>query len=335
MLAGLEKCLHAVWYKSRVAGYSLLPLAGVFCLLSLIRQQWLRLRSRVELSRPVIVVGNITVGGTGKTPLVIAIVEYLQAQGLKPGVVSRGYGGKANYPLPIDAATTAAQAGDESLLIARRCGCPVVVSPDRVQAARYLLANNDIDLIVSDDGLQHYSLPRQIEIAVVDGERGLGNGLCLPAGPLRERAGRLATVDFVVVNGGSGHSFPGNQFAMSLSVQPLRPLRPQQAGQEPQPGSAVHAVAAIGNPARFFRTVEQQGFQVTPHAFADHHFFSEKDLLFSDGYPVLMTEKDAVKCMTFPRLTNHWYLPVTAVLPEGFWSALQARLEQLAKGSQS
>ncbi len=197
----MTQLFEYIWYKSPFLGYLLWPLSWVFRLLAQQRKLSLINRRAPDFSVPVIIIGNITVGGTGKTPLVIAVIEYLQAQGYQPGVISRGYGGNAEYPMQLNAQTTAAESGDEPLLIAQACNCPVVVSPNRYQACEYLLKNNSVDVVISDDGLQHYALPRDIEIVVFDGQRGLGNGLCLPAGPLREPVKRLSSVDFVVVNG--------------------------------------------------------------------------------------------------------------------------------------
>jgi tetraacyldisaccharide 4'-kinase len=324
--------LEYLWYKNRFLGYLLFPVALFFSLAAIIRKRYLQ--SRLEpgiIKKPVIVVGNITVGGTGKTPLVIAIVKHLQASGCKPGVISRGYGGVAQYPLQLNAQTRADESGDEPLLIYQRCGCPVVVSPLRVEAAQYLIANNDIDIIVSDDGLQHYALPRDIEIVVIDGQRGLGNGLCLPAGPLREPARRLASADFVLVNGIETKTYDPRQTFMKLRIEELQPLEPTRTHRGLPSHSRVNAVAAIGNPQRFFSTLEQQGYNVIPRVFPDHYLYQEQDLLFENGLPVVMTEKDAIKCTGFNQLDQHWFLPVNAVLPYKFWKDLDKATGSLLK----
>ncbi|MDY0925267.1 tetraacyldisaccharide 4'-kinase [Enterobacter sp. CFBP8995] len=262
---------------------------------------------------PVIVVGNLTAGGNGKTPVVIWLVQALQQRGLRAGVVSRGYGGKAErYPLLVTAETPTAQAGDEPVLIAQRTQVPVAVAPQRRLAVEGLLAAHDLDVIITDDGLQHYALQRDREIVVVDGMRRFGNGWWLPAGPMRERASRLQTVNAVIVNGGDAQA---GEIAMTL-----------------QPGLAVNlisgatvalaqlpeivAMAGIGHPPRFFNTLKQQGIQpVAEIAFADHHAYSEDELqrLTQAEQCLLMTEKDAVKCRGFAR-PNWWYLPVDAHL---------------------
>ncbi|HEY4583235.1 MAG TPA: tetraacyldisaccharide 4'-kinase [Lysobacter sp.] len=281
---------------------------------------------------PVVVIGNVTAGGTGKTPLTIAVVERLREAGWSPGVASRGYGRSGREPLRVDADSTAAQAGDEPLLIARRTGVPVRVDRDRAAAARDLAAAG-CDVIVCDDGLQHYRLARDIEIEVIDGRRRYGNGRLLPAGPLREPAERAARCDFHVVNlgdGGQGETGFG-EWPMRLSVRDALPLH----GRRARPltafaGQRVHAVAGIGDPARFFHTLKSRGIAVVPHAFADHHAFQPSDLEFTSPLPVLMTEKDAVKCAAFA--PEHSYaVPVGAELPEAFWTALLDRLQRLRR----
>ncbi|OMH25257.1 tetraacyldisaccharide 4'-kinase [Motiliproteus sp. MSK22-1] len=273
---------------------------------------------------PVIVVGNISVGGVGKTPVVVHLVELLIQFGFRPGVVSRGYGGNApDYPYRVVASSNAADSGDEPLMIAQRCGCPVVVDPDRAQACRALLESGEVDVIISDDGLQHYRLSRDIEIAVVDGARGLGNGHCLPVGPLREPPARLDEVDFCIVNGGGWKHC--NSYPMSLNVSSIQTLLAEPVQLLP---GKVNAVAGIGNPQRFFKTLRSLGFEVIEHSFADHHHFSANDLLFDNDFPVIMTEKDAVKCRAFAA-DNRYYLPVSAELPEVFEKQLLDQLNRL------
>jgi tetraacyldisaccharide 4'-kinase len=275
------------------------------------------------VSVPVIVVGNVSVGGTGKTPLTIALVQRLREAGFTPGVASRGYGrrdeGKAAW---VDAQAAAEDAGDEPLLIARRTGVRVRVDRNRVTAAKELVKAG-CDVIVCDDGLQHYRLRRDMEIEVIDGRRRYGNGQLLPAGPLREPAVRGAECDFRVVNGGeSGFG----EWAMQLRADNAVPLR----GGRNRPltsfgGHRVHAVAGIGNPERFFNMLRALGIGVVPHAFSDHHRYVRTDLEFGSELPVLMTEKDAVKCAGF---ANEWHysVPVVAELPEAFWVAVMERL---------
>lgn len=282
------------------------------------------LRSQ-RVSVPVIVVGNVSVGGTGKTPMTIALVQRLQESGWHPGVASRGYGRSGEEkPAWVDSHTPPVQGGDEPVLIARRTGVRVRVDRERVAAARELIAAG-CNVIVCDDGLQHYRLQRDIEIEVIDGRRRYGNGRLLPAGPLRELPGRGGECDFRVVNGGDA-SF--GEWAMQLRSANAVPL----LGGRNRPlgsfgGHRVHAVAGIGNPQRFFEMLRSLGIGVVPHAFDDHHAYVASDLAFGSELPVLMTEKDAVKCAAF---ANEWHysVPVTAELPEAFWVAL---LEKLPK----
>ncbi|MDA0978845.1 MAG: tetraacyldisaccharide 4'-kinase, partial [Proteobacteria bacterium] len=249
-------------------------------------------------------------------------------QGLRPGVISRGYGGRSqHYPLEVTGAMSAAEVGDEPLMIYQRTGVPVVVDPDRVQAARALLDSHDCDVVVSDDGLQHYALARDIEIAVIDGERGFGNGLCLPAGPLREPVSRLLETDLIVVNG-SGKQFAGAAGVeqMSMRVVPTRFVNMTSAMSAPLDtlaGKTVHAVAGIGNPHRFFNSLKDLGCSVIPHQFPDHHVFDREDVTFEDDLAVVMTEKDAVKFdHSLIDGPDFWYLEVSA----GFDEALIDRL---------
>ena len=275
---------------------------------------------------PVVVVGNLTAGGTGKTPATIALVERLQAAGWTPGVASRGYGRDGHEPLWVDAATPVHLAGDEPLLIARRTGSKLRVDARRAAAAR-ALADAGCDVIVCDDGMQHYALARDIEIELVDGRRRYGNGRLIPAGPLREPASRAARCDFRVVNLGDAGGTPDfGEWPMRLVATDVVPL----LGRRSRPlaafaGQRVHAVAGIGDPSRFFHMLKSRGIAVVPHAFADHHEFRASDLEFASPLPILMTEKDAVKCQAFA--PEHAYaVPVRAELPEAFWAALLARL---------
>nr|WP_298133529.1 tetraacyldisaccharide 4'-kinase [uncultured Pseudoxanthomonas sp.] len=276
---------------------------------------------------PVIVVGNITAGGTGKTPLTIALMERLRAAGFKPGVASRGYGrsdgGQARW---VDAATLPADGGDEPVLIARQTGTRVRVDRDRVAAAKALVAAG-CDVVICDDGLQHYRLQRDVEIEVIDGARRYGNGRLMPAGPLREPAARAADCAFRVVNLPDTEAAAAfGEWPMQLQADDALPLR----GGRPKPlsafaGQRVHAVAGIGNPGRFFAMLRAKGLGVVPHAFADHHAYQADDFAFGSELPVLMTEKDAVKCVAF---ANAWFysVPVAAKLPEAFWIALLEKL---------
>ncbi|WP_029685005.1 tetraacyldisaccharide 4'-kinase [Tatumella saanichensis] len=271
------------------------------------------LRRRWRAPVPVVVVGNLTAGGNGKTPVVIWLTEQLQQRGLRVGVVSRGYGGKAaHYPLLLDEQTLTAEAGDEPVLIHQRTGVPVAVAPRRVEAVKALLAASPVDVIVTDDGLQHYALQRDIEVVVVDGMRRFGNGWWLPAGPMRERASRLDSVDAVIVNGGVANS---GEIAMHL--QPGQAVNLLSGATCPVTDLCqVVAMAGIGHPPRFFATLRSLGVTpVSEIAYADHHAYTAQELTatIAPGQALLMTEKDAVKCRAFAA-EDWWYLPVTAQL---------------------
>ncbi len=330
--------LQAIWYRAARPPLLLRLLSRLFGLaVKARRTAYARGLCRAQrLPRPVIVVGNLTVGGSGKTPLVIWLAERLRSQGLRPGVILRGYGGSAERggeACSVEPDSDAAIVGDEALVLRRRTGLPVVVCRVRTRAARHLLLEG-VDVILADDGLQHLQLARDCEIAVLDAQRGLGNGHLLPAGPLREPAARLAAMDIVVVNGEGdaaaglerGAGGPG-PFVMHVGGEWLRPLDgaggpvalSSLAGQE------VHAVAGIGDPKRFFMQLAAAGLRVQPHVFPDHHRYRAADLAFDDRLPLLMTEKDAVKCGAFGA-ANRWYLPVTASFAAADAGALLARL---------
>jgi tetraacyldisaccharide 4'-kinase len=298
------------WYRLSPVSLLLLPLSLLYCALVQVRRALYRFGwlPRIRLPVPVVVVGNLSVGGTGKTPLVIWLAEFLQGQGYRPGIVTRGYRGKSRtWPLPVRPDTPATLAGDEAVLLARRTGCPVMAGPDRVADARQLLAQG-CDLILSDDGLQHYRLARDIEIAVIDGERRFGNGLCLPAGPLREPRARLRSVHLRVTNGEPG---PG-ELGMRLEPGEIYSLaEPARRVSARSLTGKLHAVAGIGHPERFFATLRALGLDIEAHAFSDHHPFVPADLAFGDDRPVILTEKDAVKCQAFAG-PKHWALAVAA-----------------------
>lgn len=317
--------IDRIWYGGERVPLWMRLLVPVYRMLrAAVRFTWSSgLRKPTRLAVPVIVVGNISVGGTGKTPLVLALIEALRARGWKPGVVSRGYGGSARSPMLLDDVPDPAVVGDEPSLIRLRAGVSVAIGRNRVDAAS-LLIGTGVDVILADDGLQNPSLARDIEICVIDGERRLGNGHLLPAGPLRESPERLAHVDFVICNGGQTHAdeipmrLLGNSASRVDGLVSPRPL-------EEFAGRRVHAVAGIGNPGRFFDSLRQHGIEVIEHAFTDHHALTRADLDFADALPILMTEKDAVKCRSFAD-SRCWKVPVSAELPGSFFDAIDQRL---------
>lgn len=320
------KTLVNAWYKKSPYLYPLAPLAWAYQL-GAYTKRWLYntgVKKQIRFPIPVIVIGNITVGGTGKTPLVIALAHYLSSQGFKPGIVSRGYGGKPSFlPLHVTPDTNPLEAGDETVLIAQKTQCPVVVSPKRVEAVKALNDTYDCDVVLSDDGLQHYQMHRDIEVAVIDGERRFGNKFCLPAGPLREPVRRLKSVDFIVSQGKAEQG----EYAMQLVAEDIYSLKdPTQAlNLKEALKTPIHAVAGIGNPDRFFIQLRKMGFDVTPHPFPDHHIYTPSDIQFNDAHMVMMTEKDAVKCQPFAT-SQHWCLPVKGQCDEKFFKHLVEKL---------
>lgn len=328
--AGCAQRLARRWYQQPLACtlLPLLPLAWLFRLLVGVRRGLYRrglLRS-FRLPVPVIVIGNLTVGGSGKTPLVLWLVRCLREAGWRPGIISRGYRGAVGGELAVTVASDPAQVGDEPLLLARRSGVPVTVGSDRVRAARALLAANpECNVIVSDDGLQHYRLQRSVEIAVFDG-RCAGNSQLLPAGPLREPLQRLSTVDAMVWNSAAPAGLAAAaavvrvarnvpQFAMRLGGERFFALHDaqRQCGVQDLAGKRLYAIAGIGDPARFFAQLEALGLEFEAHPFPDHHRYCAADLAFADDGVLLMTEKDAVKCAALT-VREAWVLPVDAQL---------------------
>lgn len=320
--------LQLAWYGNGRVPWWTRPLAALYGAVIRLRTQlyrggWLR---RVTLPVPVVVIGNLTAGGTGKTPLTIALVAQLSVRGYRPGVVSRGYGGRQREPMLLTDVADPTLVGDEPCLI-HASGVQVAVGRDRSAAARLLL-DVGCNVVVADDGLQHYALARDVEVCVIDGARRFGNGRLLPAGPLREPLRRLARVDFRVCNGGTAEA---GEYAMRLDGGIAVSLG--DAGQQPLSifkGQHVHGVAAIGNPRRFFDSLRAAGIEVIEHAFADHHAFVAADLDFAEKLPVLMTDKDAVKCQRFAQ-AEWWRVSVQAHLPEDFYAALVDRLNALQR----
>nr|WP_018231309.1 tetraacyldisaccharide 4'-kinase [Thioalkalivibrio thiocyanodenitrificans] len=323
--------LTRLWDTRNPVALCLFPVSLVYCGLMRVRRLvygWLSVR-RVP-ARAVIVVGNITVGGTGKTPMVIWVCRLLADHGYRPGVISRGHGGRRDHgrPVLVTQESDPARVGDEPVLIATRTGCPVVVDRRRARGARALVTELGCDVVVADDGLQHYALARDAEIIMVDGTRRFGNGLCLPAGPLRESVERLRDADFVVATGGtpvSGEYGMGLVAPVALMVRDPSRARPLSDFA----GMAVHGVAGIGHPPRFFSMLEAARMQVDRHPFPDHHPFRAADIRFPDSLPVLMTEKDAVKCRSFAD-ERHWFVPVSASPDEDLGPAILSTIQAVS-----
>lgn len=330
----MRNWLERQWYRWSIWHLVLLPLSLLFWLVTatrraLYRAAWMRCE---QLSKPVIVVGNISVGGTGKTPLVLALVALLKEAGYKPGVISRGYLGKGTLPRQVNADSEPREVGDEPVLLARKADCPVWVGRRRVEVGRALIANHpEVDVILCDDGLQHYHLARDMEIVVIDALRWFGNGQLLPAGPLREPVKRMRSADVVVINGWqSGAPLQRREFTMRLTGNLLYNLRNPELKAQPEifAGQHVHAVAGIGHPQRFFAQLKKLGMQFTEHPFPDHHPYTPQDLPWHESEVIVMTEKDAVKCVDFVG-DNAWALPVEAQLDPGVGYAVLEKLRNL------
>ena len=322
------KRIDHYWNDLNGVSLLLMPISWVFALLVLVRRFSYRigLFKTTRLPVPVIVVGNITVGGSGKTPLVIWLTNFLKQAGYRPGIISRGYGGMAGeWPQPVTSDSDPRQVGDEPVLIVKRTNCPMRVGADRVAAARALLDEESVDLIISDDGMQHYSLERDIEVAVIDGERRFQNSLLLPAGPLREPVSRLKSVDLLITNGGESSV---DEYPMVLEIDQAVSLYDDTSRTLSElAGMQVHAVAGIGHPQRFFNALREYGIEVFEHPYPDHHNFALSDIAFDDELPVLMTEKDGVKCSKL-RSEKLWQVPVSARMPEQFGDVVQNLLKR-------
>lgn len=324
---------HRIWYERHPLMWLLAPFGWLYQFGMAGRD--LLYRSGVlpmhPIGVPVIVVGNLTAGGTGKTPLVMWLADYLRELGYHPGIVSRGYGGYvSDNPQQVRPDSEPALVGDEAVIMARRSGCPVAVCRQRHLAAAGLVEHAGCDVIISDDGLQHLSLARDIEIVVIDGQRRFGNGLCLPAGPLREGKGRLQRVHAVVCSGRPQRGEHG----MEYRARGLLPVSGRHHEAQPLSGwrgRTVHAVAGLGNPQRFYTLLRAHDIQYIPHEFPDHHRYVADELQFGDDYPIVMTEKDAVKCEHLP-LPEAWYVPVDVVLSNTFEYRLNHILKELADG---
>jgi len=315
----IQKIFIEQWYEPKPWGRLLWPFAKLFSYVVQLRKycyakNWF---AKYKSAVPVIIVGNITVGGTGKTPLVIYLAQLLRKHGYNPGIVSRGYKGQVNSVILVSPYSDPKVVSDEAVLLANRGQCPVIVSKKRAVGVRQIVRHNKVNIIISDDGLQHYALERDVEIAVIDGNRRFGNGYSLPMGPLREPEARLDQVDLLVVNGGAPAS--EREHAMRLICKEVYSLsHPARILPiEYFKGTTVHAIAGIGYPERFFQHLRDLGLDVIPHAFPDHYAFSPADVSFADQRPVLMTEKDAVKCKHFAH-AKHWVVALTVELPASF-----------------
>lgn len=323
----VTEILNTLWYSKGALIWCLWPFSWIYIMISKLRRSYL-LYYQPSCAVPIVVVGNLTLGGTGKTPLVIALAQAMHAKGLRVGIVTRGYKARIkSFPYQVSLSDNASLVGDEALLIAQKTACPVIIAPKRMLAVKYLLQTCHSQIIISDDGLQHYAMPRALEIVVIDGARGLGNQLCLPAGPLRENSKRLRTVDLVVINSQleprDTKSYCCDAHLMFYQPQNLINI---VTGKEialldfQHLTMPVAAVAGIGNPQGFFTTLQKLGIAFTPYPFADHHNFLRSELQFHEKI-IVMTEKDAVKCKSFAE--ECWYfLPVAAKLSDSFWKTL-------------
>ena len=326
------KSLDQYWYSKNPVAIFLWPISFVFYLLSFLRRlaYKFRLFKSVTVAKPVIVVGNISVGGTGKTPLIIELSRMLISWGYKVGVISRGYGGHGPWPHQLDDISTAESSGDEPVQIFQRTGVPVVVGPDRIADAQMLIDNNEIDILLADDGMQHYRLNRDLELIVIDAERQFGNGFMLPAGPLREPVSRLKQSGWAIFNAGNETGDQGYAFKIVPTVvKNLASAEEENIAffQE----KTVHAVAGIGNPQRFFRMLRDNGLNVMEHAFPDHYVYRANDLQFNDSHPVLMTEKDSVKCKNFNN-NKLWFVAIDIQLSESFTNDFKQKVTELVHG---
>jgi tetraacyldisaccharide 4'-kinase len=319
------------WYNAHPIRWILAPLSGVYRLVMQIRKYCYQqdVFTRYKATAPVIIVGNITAGGTGKTPFVIWLCQQFKQAGYRPGVISRGYGGNYTQKLmEVTLESDPRMTGDEPVVISSATQCPVIVSADRKASCEALVTHHGCNIIISDDGLQHYRLQRDVEIVIVDGKRLFGNEYCLPAGPLREPLTRLEDVDFTVFN--AGHDHP---LSMHLKHSELVQLtdHTNRIKVDGFAGQTVHAVAGIGNPHRFFEQLRSAGLTVIEHAFADHHDFQKSDLEFNDQKPIIMTEKDAVKCRSFSD-DRCWYVATETIVTDHLFDSIHQLIRNKRRG---
>ncbi len=328
----LFKFIDSLWYKNNILAYFLWPISVIFKLMTYVRRFFLQKFCQKKFSLPIIVVGNISVGGVGKTPLVIAIADKFTQDGFKVGIVSRGYKSSLSHvPYLVKKSDKASLVGDEPLLLAMRTGCSVVIDPDRCRAVDYLIEYCKPDIIISDDGLQHYKMGREVEIAVIDASRGCGNGFCLPAGPLRESSNRLEQVDFIIINGEKDNYNFSNAYKMVLEPEELR------AGITGEPiknlNSKALAIAGIGNPDRFFKTLSTLGLETENQGYPDHYMFRQEDFI-GVSKPIIMTEKDFVKCKDFAD-DRMYFLAVSAIISDEFWDRLKIKVANFSGEDES
>jgi tetraacyldisaccharide 4'-kinase len=317
--------LFNFWQKRNFLTLLLLPFSWLFIVITRIRFWYYRFLGQQSFNVPVIVVGNITLGGTGKTPLVIHLAHFLAEQGYRPGIVLRGYKSslKQHQVMRVYAHSDPSITGDESVLLAHKTGCPVMIGQNRCAGIAHLLDTcPQVNIVLSDDGLQHYRMGREIEIIVLDGERRLGNGFCLPAGPLREAPARLKHVDFIVANGKAATG----EWSMLCKINHAVHFRTGEIKSlHDFTNQQLHVFAAIGSPHRFFSMLESFGIAIITHVFPDHYVFKEQDFA-SYSEPILLTEKDIVKCNNIQH-DNLWYVPLTVAMPAGFTQALLGRIQ--------
>ncbi len=322
--------LPKFWYRREIISYILLPLSFVYRAIIGLYRLYFKHFPSIKFPVPIIIVGNITVGGAGKTPMVIGLADLLKRQGYKPGVISRGYGRKSSGSIVVTPESKVEEVGDEALLIARRTLCPVLVDKDRAASVKKLLEVYHCDVIISDDGLQHYQLPRYIEITLIDAEFEFGNGFCLPAGPLREPISRLKSVDFIVrnFNTKSSLSAPSGEYGMVLEPALFRSIKDKTITKTADDfkGQVIHAMAGIGMPQKFFKTLRQLNLNIIEYPFPDHHMFSAADFSFGNK-TIIMTEKDSVKCEALAH-DNFWYMEVNAKLDDKFIEGLLSKLKK-------
>lgn len=328
----MKQLLDQIWYGSSKLYFLLFPFSGLYRLVIALRHALYRwgFKKTTSFSVPIIVVGNLTVGGTGKTPVVIWLANWLQKQGYQPGVVSRGYGGKKTAQPQVVAENSLPETvGDEAVLIVKKTHCPMVVHAKRDMAVKKLLATFPCDIVISDDGLQHYALKRDIEIAVIDGLRRFGNQYCLPAGPLREPKQRITQVDFTMVN--EGEMIDANAYQMVLHSTMCYSLVDNSIKKTLNEFQkyTIHAVAGIGHPQRYFKQLAKMGLAIIEHPFPDHYHYRPQDIDFGKNAIVLMTEKDAVKCQSFAD-QRHWCLPIEAKMEQRFIDALTDKLKSIS-----